>query len=101
MPSTSGMFPKGAYISAVEEGSPAEKAGLKPGDIMVELNGEVITSSDELMKGLDAFGEGDTVKVTVWRPDEVENAENGQISRDGSYVENIEVGLAMLDNVAQ
>ncbi len=101
MPSTSGMFPRGAYISEVEAGSPAEKAGLKPGDIMVELNGEVIASADDLMKGLDAFGEGDTVKVTVWRPDEVEDAADGRISRDGSYVENIEVGLAMLDNTAQ
>ena len=101
MPSTSGMWPLGAYIVAVESGSPAEKAGLKPGDILVEMNGEVITNNDELMNGLDAFKEGDTVKVTVWRPEEVGNAENFEISRQGDYVENIEVGLAMLDNVAQ
>ena len=101
MPSTSGMWPLGAYIVAVEEGSPADKAGLKPGDILVEMNGEVITNNDELMNGLDAFKEGDTVKVTVWRPEEVGNAENFEISRQGDYVENIEVGLAMLDNVAQ
>ena len=81
--------------------SPADKAGLKPGDILVEMNGEVITNNDELMNGLEAFKEGDTVKVTVWRPEEVGNAENFEISRQGDYVENIEVGLAMLDNVAQ
>ena len=101
MPATSGMWPLGAYIVAVENGSPAEKAGLKPGDILVEMNGEVVTSNDDLMNGLDAFKEGDTVKVTVWRPEEVGNAENFEISRQGDYVENIEVGLAMLDNVAQ
>jgi serine protease Do len=101
MPSTSGMWPLGAYIVAVESGSPAEKAGLKPGDTLVEMNGEVITNTEELMNGLDAFKEGDTVKVTVWRPEEVGNAENFEISRQGDYVENIEVGLAMLDNVAQ
>jgi len=101
MPSTSGMWPLGAYIVAVENGSPAEKAGLKPGDILVEMNGEVVTSNDDLMNGLDAFKEGDTVKVTVWRPAEVGNPENYEISRQGEYVENIEVGLAMLDNVAQ
>ena len=65
------------------------------------MNGEVVTSNDDLMNGLDAFKEGDTVKVTVWRPEEVGNAENFEISRQGDYVENIEVGLAMLDNVAR
>ena len=101
MPSTSGMWPLGAYIVAVESGSPAEKAGLKPGDILVEMNGEVVTNNEDVINGLDAFKEGDTVKVTVWRPKEVGNAENFEISRQGDYVENIEVGLAMLDNIAQ
>ena len=96
-----GMWPKGAYIIEVEAGSPAEKAGLKPGDILVELNGEVVSSTNDLMAGLDAFKEGDTVTVTVWRPDTVEDAEKGSISRDGNYIENIEVSLAMLDGVAQ
>ena len=98
---TRGVLPNGAYIVAVEAGSPAEKAGLKPGDTLVEVNGEVISSSDDLMNALEPFGVGDTLKVTVWRPTEVNDAENYDISLEGSYVENIEVGLAMLDNVIQ
>ena len=101
MTGTNGQFPNGAYIVNVEAGSPAEKAGLKAGDILVELNGEVVASTSDLMSGLEAFKEGDTVTVTVWRPDEVQDAENGMISYSGSYVENIEVGLAMLDHIAQ
>ena len=99
--SRGGMWPNGAYIVEVEAGSPAEKAGLKPGDILVELNGNVVSSTNDLMTGLEGFSEGDTVKVTVWRPAEVTDASTGNISRDGEYVENIEVSLAVLDGVAQ
>ena len=44
---------------------------------------------------------GDTVTLTVWRPDEVYSAENGMVSSNGQYKENIQVGLALLDGVAQ
>ena len=98
---TDGVLPNGAYIVSVEAGSPADKAGLKGGDILVEVNGNVIASSSELMNALEGSKEGDTVTVTVWRPAEVRDAEHASISTDGEYVENIEVGLAMLDNVAQ
>ena len=98
---TNGIVPNGAYIVSVEEGGPAEKGGLKAGDIVVELNGEVISNSSELMEKLDAFREGDTVKLKVWRPDTVQDAEQLYISTDGQYVENIEVKLAILDNIAQ
>ena len=98
---TDGVLPNGAYIVSVEAGSPADKAGLQGGDILVEVNGNVIASSSELMDALEGSKEGDTVTVTVWRPAEVRDAEHASISTDGEYVENIEVGLAMLDNVAQ
>ena len=96
-----GMWPNGAYIVTVEAGSPAEKAGLLAGDIVVEMNGEVISSTEDMMEHLDVFKAGDTVTLTVWRPDEVTDAEQGRISRNGDYKENIEVSLAMLDNVPQ
>ena len=98
---TKGLLPNGAYIVSVEAGSPAEAAGLKAGDTLVEVNGEVVSSSDDMMKALDPFQAGDTVKVTVWRPDEVGDASKLEISLEGKYVEDIEVGLALLDNVAQ
>ena len=98
---TDGVLPNGAYIVSVEAGSPADKAGLQAGDILVEVNGNVIASSSELMNALEGSKEGDTVTVTVWRPAEVRDAEHASISTDGEYIENIEVGLAMLDNVAQ
>ena len=98
---TNGELPNGAYIVSVEAGSPADTAGLKGGDILVAVNGEVISSTSELMSALDPFQEGDVVTVTIWRPATVQNAEQGAISYDGQYIENIQVSLAMLDNIAQ
>ena len=98
---TQGQLPNGAYILAVEAGSPADKAGLKAGDTIVEVNGTVISSTSELMNALEPYKEGDTVKLTVWRPDEVKDAESLDISLEGQYMEDIQVSLAMLDNVKQ
>ena len=101
LPDTNGVLPYGAYIISVEEGSPAANAGLLPGDTIVEVNGSVIKSSNELMAALEPLKAGDSVTLTVWRPTTVNDAENLDISTGGSYVENITVLLAMLDSVAQ
>ena len=95
-----GLYPRGVYIISVDEGSPAERAGLKPGDIMVEVNGQVITSVDEEISIVSKLQEGDEVAVKVFRPSEVKNAENGEISTDGDY-QDLTVTLAMVDPVNQ
>lgn len=43
---------KGVLVSDVLEDSPAEKAGLKPGDVIVGINGKAVTSFDDLEKAL-------------------------------------------------
>src|SRR5882762_6745244 len=40
--------PRGALVSSVADGSPALKAGVKPGDVIVAYDGHAITRSDEL-----------------------------------------------------
>ena len=94
------MLPNGAYIISVEAGSPAEKAGLLPGDILVELNGNVIATSDAMIAALEDTKAGDVITVTVWRPDTVYDAERGSFSYDGQYVENIQVTLAILEEAS-
>ena len=95
---TNGQLPRGAYISGVEEGSPAERAGLKIGDIMVELNGQVITTVSEEIEILSQMKEGDEVAVKVFRPKTV--SEDGRISYDGEYVD-LTVTLAVVDEIKQ
>jgi len=52
---------------AVTPGGPAAKAGLKPGDVILELDGRPITSPDELVVAIRAHSVGDTVTLTVRR----------------------------------
>ncbi len=59
--------PAGALISSVENDSPAAKAGLEPGDVIMSLNGKEIQSSNELPPLVAAIRPGDTAKLQIWR----------------------------------
>ena len=58
---------QGALISSVNPGSAAEKAGLKPGDIILDLDGQTIDSSNDLVTKLFTFAPGQVVQLTVLR----------------------------------
>lgn len=60
-------YPKGVYVALVNEGTAAETAGLKEGDVITAMNGERITSGSELQLMKDLYRVGDTVTLTVWR----------------------------------
>lgn len=59
--------PASACIYSVEEGSPAEKAGLKQYDFIYAIDGERVTTFRELTSVLDKHVAGDTVSITVVR----------------------------------
>ena len=59
--------PKGALVGSVQKGSPAEKAGLEPGDVIVGFNGRAIERSTDLPPLVAATRPGSTAKVDVWR----------------------------------
>ena len=52
---------------AVNPGGPADKAGLKPGDVILSLNGKPVTNPDALVVGIRALDVGDKVTLTVRR----------------------------------
>ena len=52
---------------AVVTGSPAAKAGLLPGDLIVAINGQRITNSDELIVAIRTYAPGDRVVLTYVR----------------------------------
>ena len=97
---TNGALPNGAYVISVEKDSPAEKAGILPGDMIVEINGAVVATSDDMMNALADTKAGDVMTVTVWRPDEVYDAERGSFTYAGKYVEGIQVTLAILEETS-
>ncbi|MCP4450730.1 MAG: PDZ domain-containing protein, partial [Planctomycetes bacterium] len=58
---------KGALISEVNEDTPAEKAGLEYYDVIVELNGDVIESANDLMSKVAAMKPETKVRLQVMR----------------------------------
>jgi len=59
--------PAGALVSSVEKGSPAAKAGIEPGDVILGIDGKEIATSGELPAAVAGRTPGDTVKLQVWR----------------------------------
>jgi serine protease Do len=59
--------PRGALVQNVEEGSPAARAGIKQGDVIIEYNGKSIEQMDELPQLVAATPIGTRSKVVVVR----------------------------------
>ena len=59
--------PRGALVSNVAEGSPSDKAGILPGDIILEFKGTLINKMQELPLIVAQTDVGETVEVKVWR----------------------------------
>jgi serine protease Do len=57
----------GVEVDTVQKGGPAERAGLKTGDVIKKLNGARIKNWDELRASLRARKPGDTLKLSVLR----------------------------------
>jgi len=57
----------GVVVESVTSGSPAEKAGVKAGDVLAEFDGERVRSVAQLTRLVRESAEGRAVKVAVWR----------------------------------
>ena len=100
-----GLIPKGVLVNEVDAGSPAETAGILPGDIIVDVNDTVITHNDEINAIIRTKTVGDTLKVKVYRAEGMlelmeKDTINAEDVPDGEYVD-LEVVLAIVDQVKQ
>jgi serine protease Do len=59
--------PDGALVSSVEKDSPAEKAGLEPGDVILKMNGKAISRSIDLSGSVADLKPGAKAELSVWR----------------------------------
>lgn len=82
--------PKGALIGDVQPGSPAEKAGLKRGDVILALNGKEIKTTGQLRNQVAATSVGSKIKIKIFRDKhekEIEatlNEQSNEVARNGS-----------------
>jgi len=60
-------WPAGAYVAKVTLGGPAEKAGIRAGDVLTKIKGADIKNSLGLTRELFKYKPGDTVTVAVFR----------------------------------
>ena len=60
-------LPTGIYVSSVTEGSPASRAGIQAGDIIIKLNGEDISTMSQLQNKLKNMSAGDKAEITIQR----------------------------------
>jgi serine protease Do len=58
---------QGALVRGVEQGSPAEKAGLEPGDIILKFEGKTIEKSSDLPRMVGNTKPGTRSAIQVWR----------------------------------
>jgi serine protease Do len=57
---------KGAAIQSVRPGSPAEDAGLQPGDVIVQVNRKDVDSASQVVNSVHAVPDGQDVLLLVW-----------------------------------
>ncbi|HUN27532.1 MAG TPA: DegQ family serine endoprotease [Steroidobacteraceae bacterium] len=59
--------PRGALVSKVESGGPAEKAGIKSGDVILAVDGQTIERYGELSTRISNMHPGSEARLTIWR----------------------------------
>ena len=59
--------PRGVVVNSVTPGGPAEKAGIKTGDVILQLNGKDVNDANTLRNEIAAAGPGTDVTLTIQR----------------------------------
>jgi serine protease Do len=65
---------RGVLLTEVQDGSPAAKAGLKPGDVITEYDGERVEGTAAFRRMIRETPPGRTVRVTYWRDAQSQSA---------------------------
>jgi len=90
-----GQIPDGVFITEVEKDGPADKAGILAGDIVVEVDGTIITAVDQYKQIISQHKEGDVLQVKVYRAEGLLDLKANQDAPDGEYID-LELTLALV-----
>ncbi len=67
--------PTGALVSSIEKGSPAAKAGLEPGDVILSIDGKTIETTGQLPAAVAGKTPGESAHLQIWRKGETRNVD--------------------------
>jgi len=76
---------RGVLITEVDKDSPAEKAGLKAGDVIVDIDGDKVYEYEDVRDVIGDTDEGDTVAITVMRDRSEKKFDVEVAEREGSF----------------
>jgi serine protease Do len=80
--------PRGALVSAVEEGGPASKAGLRPGDVILEVNDQPVEHHTDLSGAIAKLKPNSEAELAIWRDGKERNVEVriGEVKPDAERI---------------
>lgn len=101
--------PKGALVAEVTAGSPAEKAGIQPGDVITRVNGKDMADVRDVSRTVADLRPGTNAAIDIWRdgrarsikaaiaifPDKIEMASAGDKSAPSGETATQSLGLAL------
>ncbi|MBN2781712.1 MAG: Do family serine endopeptidase [Campylobacterales bacterium] len=90
----------GALITGVEDNTPAQKAGLKRGDLIISVDGKEVKSASELKNIVGSFKPNTTVKIKFLRDKKVKTVDVKLDSFDNASTNNGDVsykGISVID----
>src|SRR5580692_7735326 len=84
----------GVLIGDVSPNTPASNAGLKKGDVVVKLNGQAVSESNDLRNTISQMAPGTQVKLDIWRDGKVQpyTVTLGELPNDKTSAEGSDEG---------
>jgi serine protease Do len=80
--------PRGALVGMVEEDAPGQKAGIKPGDVILKVDGKPIETSAQVPVMVSNTKPGEKIEIEVWRDGKTKRltAQTEEIPQEGERV---------------
>jgi len=78
---------RGAEITQVDSDGPAEKAGLRAGDVILEYNGTAVQGTEQLQHLVRSTPAGHTAKIVIWRNGAAQTISATVAQRKGLWIE--------------
>lgn len=94
---TSEVLPRSIWVTEVEKNSPADKAGIRVDDLIVEVDGKRVTTSVEVRAAIRVHQIGETAEITVYRIPGLTEIKVDETIPQGEYL-TFKVEIKVLDS---